>query len=400
MNVITAPVPAIESVTPAVRAGDTVRVLVVTDTPILGPGGSERFLCNLLGNLDAPRFKVDVVQLCDPPSSGFRESPGGDHIVLEYHPIDAVYGRRALGVYRELARRVREGRYDIVQSQHEKSDILCALLPRGPRAPLRISNRRDTGFQKGRLIRAGFRVINHRFDRVIAPSRAILDGLVRDERVRADRTQCLPNGVDTERFSPVDPAERSRLRAALGLPPHAFLFGCVARLRAVKRHCDMLDGFALATADRPDASLVLIGNGELADALRAQARLLGIENRVLFLGDRDDVESLLPLLDAFVLTSSTEGMSNAVLEAMACGLPTIATAVGGNPETVDAPSTGLLVPAYSPQSVAKAMRELLADVDRAREMGRRARLRVERVFSIEAMVAGFCRMYGPRGERA
>jgi L-malate glycosyltransferase len=400
MNVITAPVPAIESVTPAVRAGDTVRVLVVTDTPILGPGGSERFLCNLLGNLDAPRFKVDVVQLCDPPSNGFRESPGGDHIVLEYHPIDAVYGRRALGVYRELARRVREGRYDIVQSQHEKSDILCALLPRGPRAPLRISNRRDTGFQKGRLIRAGFRVINHRFDRVIAPSRAILDGLVRDERVRADRTQCLPNGVDTERFSPVDPAERSRLRAALGLPPHAFLFGCVARLRAVKRHCDMLDGFALATADRPDASLVLIGNGELADALRAQARLLGIENRVLFLGDRDDVESLLPLLDAFVLTSSTEGMSNAVLEAMACGLPTIATAVGGNPETVDAPNTGLLVPAYSPQSVAKAMRELLADVDRAREMGRRARLRVERVFSIEAMVAGFCRMYGPRGEHA
>jgi L-malate glycosyltransferase len=400
MNVITAPVPAIESVTPAVRAGDTVRVLVVTDTPILGPGGSERFLCNLLGNLDAPRFKVDVVQLCDPPSNGFRESPGGDHIVLEYHPIDAVYGRRALGVYRELARRVREGRYDIVQSQHEKSDILCALLPRGPRAPLRISNRRDTGFQKGRLIRAGFRVINHRFDRVIAPSRAILDGLVRDERVRAERTQCLPNGVDTERFSPVDPAERSRLRAALGLPPHAFLFGCVARLRAVKRHCDMLDGFALATADRPDASLVLIGNGELADALHAQARLLGIETRVLFLGDRDDVESLLPLLDAFVLTSSTEGMSNAVLEAMACGLPTIATAVGGNPETVDAPSTGLLVPAYSPQSVAKAMRELLADVDRAREMGRRARLRVERVFSIEAMVAGFCRMYGPRGERA
>jgi glycosyltransferase involved in cell wall biosynthesis len=161
----------------------------------------------------------------------------------------------------------------------------------------------------------------------------------------------------------------------------------------------MLDGFALATADRPDASLVLIGNGELGDTLRAQARLLGIEQRVLFLGDRDDVESLLPLLDAFVLTSSTEGMSNAVLEAMACGLPIIATAVGGNPETVDAPNTGLLVPAYSPQSVARAMRELLADVDRAREMGRRARRRVEDTFSIHAMVAGFCRMYGPAAGR-
>jgi L-malate glycosyltransferase len=400
MNVITAPAPAIEAMKTSARAGETLRVLVVTDTPILGPGGSERFLCNLLANLDAPRFHVDVVQLCDPLPGDFRAAPGGDHIVLEYHPVDAVYGLRALRVYRELARRVREGRYDIVQSQHEKSDILCALLPRGPLAPLRISNRRDTGFQKGRLIRAGFRAINHRFDRVIAPSRAILDGLVRDESVRKERTHCLPNGVDAQRFAPVAPPERSRRRAALGLPPHAFLFGCVARLRAVKRHCDMLDGFALATADRPDASLVLVGNGELGDTLRAQARLLGIEKRVLFLGDRDDVEDLLPLLDAFVLTSSTEGMSNAVLEAMACGLPTIATAVGGNPETVDAPNTGLLVPAYSPQSVARAMRELLADVDRAREMGRRARRRVEELFSIDAMVAGFCRMYGPRGGRA
>jgi L-malate glycosyltransferase len=400
MNVITAPVPAIEAAQPATRTGKPVRVLLVTDTRILGPGGSERFLCNLLANLHAPRFEVDVVQLCDPPRGDFRDPPGGDHIHLEYHPVDAVYGMRAMRVYRELARRVRAGRYDIVQSQHEKSDILCALLPRGPMGPLRISNRRDTGFQKGRLIRAGFRAINHRFDRVIAPSRAILDGLVREERVREERTQCLPNGVDTTRFRPVEPAERSRRRAALGLPPHAFLFGCVARLRAVKRHCDMLDGFALATVDRPDASLVLVGNGELDEPLRAQARLLGIEQRVLFLGDRDDVESLLPLLDAFVLTSSTEGMSNAVLEAMACGLPTIATAVGGNPETVDAPSTGLLIPAYSPQSVARAMRELLLDVDRAREMGRRARRRVEECFSIDAMVAGFCRVYGTRGGAA
>ena len=393
MSAVTAPAPAVDARDCTGPATGRVRVLLVTDTPILGPGGSERFLCNLLAGLAADRFEVDVVQLCEPRGGQFRAAPAGSHIRLEYHPIDAVYGLRALQVYRELAARVRRGDYDIVQSQHEKSDILCALLPRGPRCRLRISNRRDTGFQKGRLIRAGFLAINHRFDQVVAPSQAILDGLVRSERVQAARTRCVPNGVDTRRFAPVPFPARPERRARLGLPPHAFLFGCVARLRPVKRHCDMLEGFALATAERPDVHLVLVGDGELEQQLRGQAQQLGIADRVLFCGSRGDVEDLLPLLDVFVLTSSTEGMSNAVLEAMACGLPTIATAVGGNPETVDPPHTGLLVPPHAPNQLAKAMRELLLDPDRTRAMGRRARLRAIETFSIEAMVDGFVRLY-------
>jgi L-malate glycosyltransferase len=399
MNVITAPAPALACSQPRTAPGEVLRVLLVTDTPILGPGGSERFLCNLLAGLDPARFRIDVVQLCEPPAGGFRAPPPGEHIRLEYLPVDAVYGLRALRAYRALARRVAEGRYDIVQSQHEKSDILCALLPRPPRCRLWISNRRDTGFQKGRLVRFGFRAINHRFDRVVAPSRAILDGLVREERVRRERTHCLPNGVDTTRFVPAEPMRRAQRRAALGLPPHAFLFGCVARLRPVKRHCDMLEGFALATADRPDVQLVLVGDGELEQRLRAQAQTLGIADRVLFCGPRGDIEDLLPLLDVFVLTSSTEGMSNAVLEAMACGLPIIATAVGGNPETVDPPHTGLLVPPHAPAQLAKAMRELLHDPERTRAMGRRARQRAVQAFSIEAMVAGFTQLYRPETRR-
>jgi L-malate glycosyltransferase len=380
---------------PSTRQGTVtpIRVLIVTDMPILRPGGSERFLCNLLAGLDPEQFRIDVIQLCEAPPEGFRSAPTGPHIRLEYWPIGAIYGSQSLRIYRRLLQRVRSERYHIVQSQHEKADILCALLPRTPHCRVRISNRRDTGFQKNRALRAGFRFLNHRFDRFVAPSRAILEGLVRDERVVAEHTHCLPNGVDTERFAPVEPARRPALRAALGLPPHALLFGCVARLREVKRHQDMLDGFALASADRPDVQLVLVGDGELEAQLREQAGRLGIAERVQFLGPRGDVEALLPLFDAFVLTSSTEGMSNAVLEAMACGLPVIATAVGGNPETLDAPRTGLLVPPFAPEQLAEAMRALLADPIRMREMGRRARERAVERFSIDAMVAGFDRLY-------
>jgi L-malate glycosyltransferase len=372
---------------------ERIRMLLVTDMPILRPGGSERFLCNLLGGLDPTRFRIDVIQLCDPPGGDFRPPPSGSHIRLEYWPIDAVYGRRALRAFLTLRRRLLAERYHIVQSQHEKSDILCALLPRTPDCRLRISNRRDTGFQKNGLVRNGFRMLNHRFDRVIAPSRAILDGLVRDERVCRERTHCLPNGVDTVRFAPIDGPGRSAQRARFGLPPHAFLFGCVARLREVKCHRDLLDGFALAAGDRPDVQLVLVGDGELEADLRAQAARLGIADRVLFLGPRADVERLLPLFDAFVLTSRTEGMSNAVLEAMACGLPVIATAVGGNPETIDAPNSGLLVPPHAPQQLAKAMQALLDDPVRTRRMGRQARQRAIATFSIDAMVRSFSRLY-------
>jgi L-malate glycosyltransferase len=372
---------------------EPIRMLLVTDMPILRPGGSERFLCNLLAGLDPAQFRIDVVQLCDPPDCNFRSPPRGSHIRLEYWPIDAVYGRRAFVAYRQLYRRLHAERYHIVQSQHEKSDLLCALLPRTADCRMRISNRRDTGFQKNPLLRASFRLLNRRFDRVIAPSRAILDGLVRDERVCRDRTHCLPNGVDTGRFAPLDRHGRAARRAELGLPPHAFLFGCVARLRAVKRHCDMLDGFAQATGQRPDVQLVLVGDGELEGELRSQAARLGIAERVLFLGPRADVEQLLPLFDAFVLTSSTEGMSNAVLEAMACGLPVIATAVGGNPETVDAPRSGLLVPPHAPEQLAKAMQTLLEDPERTVRMGREARRRAVDRFSVDAMVRSFARLY-------
>src|SRR5690606_23191475 len=140
---------------------------------------------------------------------------------------------------------------------------------------------------------------------------------------------------------------------------------------------DLLDGFAAATARHPEAQLLLVGGGPLEAELREHAARLGIAGRVVFLGERRDIERLLPLLDCFVLASSTEGMSNAALEAMACGLPVIATAVGGNAEVVEHERCGLLVPPFSPLRIAAAMRELLAHPERARQMGAEARRRVE-----------------------
>jgi glycosyltransferase involved in cell wall biosynthesis len=376
-------------------AGNRVRLLLLTDTPILGPGGSERFLRNLIHGLDAERYCIDVVQLSEPPEhlDDACRLPPLDSVRLEYRPVGAVYGTAGRKVYRELRRRVLAGHYDIVQSQHEKSDLLNALLPRGPAAVARISNRRDTGFQKSARLRLAFRHLNPRFDWIVGPSGAVLDAVRAGEGTGAAALRCLPNGVDTTRYAPLRVADRMLHRLHAGLPHEGFLIGCAARLVPVKRHADLIEAFALIAQSAPHAHLVLVGSGPLEAALRAEAAQAGVGERVHFLGERHDMQALLPLFDAFALASSTEGMSNAVLEAMACGLPVVATAVGGNPEVVEDGVTGHLVPACQPHALAFALLSLICEPERARAFGLAGRLRVERRFSLRALLEGFDALY-------
>lgn len=372
--------------------GGRLRILVVTDTDLVLRGGSERFLAYLLQGLDPDRFSVDVVQLDRAePSVDRKPIPiSGSNLRLEYRPVRAIYSGSAWKVWRELRTRVGRGDYDLVQSQHEKSDLLCALLPNGP---LRISNRRDTGFQKSYLLRLLFLMLNHRFDHFIAPARAILARLVEREGVDPERTHCLPNGVDCERFLPWSGTERIAQRQAHALPPDQYLFGCVARMVPVKRHQDLIDGFARVARGHPEACLVLIGNGPLEDSLREQVARHNLTDRVVFHGEERDMAGLLPLLDAFVLASSTEGLSNAILEAMACGLPTIATAVGGNTELVEPGLTGFLIPPRAPDQIASAMGEFLTRPELGQTMGRQARTRAVAHFSLPGMLANFSSFY-------
>ncbi len=372
------------------------RLLLLTDTAITDTGGSECFLRNLVEGLDGHRYLIDVVQLSAAPSSE-RARPSvrlGFGTRLQHLPVGAAYGPRGWRTWRELRRRILRGDYDIIQSQHEKSDLLSALLPRGPTRICKISNRRDSGFQKGPLLRTLFRRLNGRFDLIVAPSSTLLKELAQQESVQAGQTRHLPNGVDSARFQPATSTQRERQRPDLCSQPGAFLFGCVARLAQVKRQQDLIDAFAMIAEQAPQAELVLIGDGPMRSELQARVRRSGLESRIRFLGARRDIEQILPLLDAFVLCSLTEGMSNAVLEAMACGLPVIATAVGGNPEMVDPGQTGLLVPACAPEQLAEAMLQLLADPVRSREWGVLGRQRILQRYTLAAMVERFDQLYG------
>lgn len=379
----------------AARVADRrIRLLLITDTPVLAPGGSERFLQNLATRLPADAYRITLVQLHEQkmPGNHGRDLLAQPHIRMLSLPVHAVYDRSGLHAWRALSAMLRHERFDVVQSQHEKADVLNALLPRLPGTAY-ISNRRDMGFKKSPKLQHLFRWLNPRYDTVVAPARQILAGLAQCERLDPLRMTWIPNGVDTRRYAPAPLQRRLDARAALGLDDDAVVFGCVARMTPVKRHADLLDAFANVRRTTPQARLLLVGDGPDLPEVQAKIAALGIGEDVTLLSFRDDVDDLLPAMDALVLCSSSEGMSNAILEAMACGLPVVATAVGGNLHLVQHEQTGLLVPPLDPISLAASLQWLAQSPHARRRMGLAARSRIEREFSLDAMVLAFDQLY-------
>jgi len=204
-------------------------------------------------------------------------------------------------------------------------------------------------------------------------------------RVRCPVTQ-IYNGVDTRAFSG-DPTSAA-LRAELGLPPDALLVAIVGRLDAIKDHPTLFRAFAEVRKRIPRAELLVIGDGSEEERLR-QLLVPGIR----MLGLRSDVPRILRGIDVLALTSRNEGISNTILEAMAAGLPVVASRVGGNVELVEDGVTGRLFPAGDGAALAEALAFYLGSPERRAAHGAAARERVVRIFRIEAMVEAYERVW-------
>lgn len=239
--------------------------------------------------------------------------------------------------------------------------------------------------------------LRRRVRRLLAPlvsqfvtvSRDLARWLVEDVGVPARKVRTIYNGVDTVRFKPGD---REAARAALGIPSGWGVVGTVGRLDPVKDQAGLIRAFA-ALAPRRPCMLVIVGDGPLRSELEDLRRQLGLEDRVRILGDRQDIPQILQALDCFVLPSIGEGISNAVLEAMATALPVVATRVGGNVELVEHDATGLLIEVRQPAALVRALDCYLGDPAIARKHGTAARERAEREFGLTRMLTGYEDLY-------
>jgi len=302
-------------------------------------------------------------------------------------------------LYPTLWRLLREHRPDIV---HTRNLAALEMQPAAwaARVPVRIHGEhgRDVSdldgdnvkYQRVRRLYAPF---VHRFVALSQDLQGYLTGRV---GIAPGRIQQIYNGVDAQLFSPAASGPAPIPGCPFAAPEH-WLVGTVGRMQTVKHQTLLASAFVLALQQQPALRtrlrLVLVGEGPLraqAQALLAQA---GVADLAWLPGERADVPAVMRGLHAFVLPSLAEGVSNTILEAMACGLPVIATAVGGNAELVQQEQTGLVVPSDDVAAMAQAMCRLAQQPRDAARMGAAGRTAVEQRFSLQAMVAAYQAMY-------
>jgi glycosyltransferase involved in cell wall biosynthesis len=224
-------------------------------------------------------------------------------------------------------------------------------------------------------------------------SQTVRDRFVAGDIVPARKARVVLNGIHTDCPQVDVPLQRAAARRLLAAGDDQFVAGCVGRLVELKNHAAALRAVARQAEAIPQLRLVLIGGGPLRGNLEALARELGIADRVLFLGERNDTRELLPGLDAFLMPSLTEGHSIALLEAMAAGSSIIATRVGGNAEIVSHEHTGLLVAADDDESMSTALSRLVADRGFAARLGAEARSWALDHVSVRAMADAYQAVY-------
>lgn len=213
------------------------------------------------------------------------------------------------------------------------------------------------------------------------------------------RLQVLLNSVDTSVFRR-DASARRHLRRELGLGENIFVAGCVARLDPVKDLCTLFRAAETAIAKGQDLRIVLVGDGPERAALETYARRRpGLRDRVLFMGERAEVAQWLNVFDVFVLPSHFEGISGALLEAMATGIPVVATAVGGNPEVIEHERSGLLFPRGDAETLSKYLWRLRGDAELRSTLVQNASCRVETQFSLRCMLDRYTDIYSRAVEK-
>jgi len=357
-----------------------INVLHLIDTG--GPGGAETVFLQTATGLDPARFhSIAAVGGRGWLARQFQQRGVSTRIA----PAQGSFNVRYLA---RLVRLAREHRSDVIVAHLYGSAVYASLAGMLLAIPvISVLHGHTDVAGAGRLSSLKATVLRRGSRKVVFVSERLQEHLKPQLRLADSQCAVIPNGVDTEAFRPS--RDRS-LRAELGLADDIALIGAIGNVRRPKAY-DVLLGAAHALIARARRVHLIIA-GDCANALGAQlaqlARDLGIEKHVTFLGLRSDVARILNTLDAFVLSSHTEGFSIACIEAMACGVPVIASRSGG-PEEILEGEAGLLVPTGDPEALALAIERVIASKDLAAALTARAMQRVHERYSLSTMLSRY-----------
>jgi glycosyltransferase involved in cell wall biosynthesis len=342
-------------------------------------GGTERQMVELMCRLDRRLFEVHVA--CFHLRGPLASRLAGRASSIAYFPIRRFAAPSTVRQMRAFASWCRRIRARVVHTCELYANVFGLPAAALAGVDVRIGNRRELVTpDKSLALLACQRAAYGAAHVVVANSAAAAERL-RREFVPASKIQIIANGVDSDAFAPSRSARPLR-RIVM-----------VANLREEKGHDTLIDAAPRIRAAHPDATILLVGDGPLRETLRRRVAALGLDRAVEFAGERQDVAALLSSSDVFVLPSRSEASPNGVLEAMASGLPIVASRVGGIPELVDSGIDGVLVEPNDPAALADAVIDLMDRPEWARVLGRAARERAEDRHGFDRMVARFERLY-------
>jgi L-malate glycosyltransferase len=362
-------------------AGEMPHVLFLIDRLHSTEGGAESALLKLCQFLPAYGFRCSVATFWAGDNVD-RQFPCPVHVFRLARTYDWTALRQALA----FASLLRTERVEILHTFFPASDLWGGVVAWASGCPILISSRRDMGILHRPKHRLPYAIANRFFDQVQAVSDNVREFCITREHIPAEKVFTVYNGVDLET---IDKAMPTDPRVSRGWAADSPVVVTIANIRFVKGIDILVEAAALVRNQVPQGKFLVIGAAvqepEYETKLRRAVSRLDLEQHFAFFGMRRDVISLLKRSDIFCLASRSEGMSNALLEAMACGLPCVATDVGGNSEVVQEGQTGFLVASEDPYALASRIIELLSNRTRTRQLGEQGRRLVEARFSVHHM---------------
>lgn len=354
--------------------------------PTLDRSGAEKQCTLLAARLPRDQFDVHVVALT-------RGGPHADDLVAAGIPL-TIIGKQFKfdpSSFWRLRRELRRLQPDILHTWLFAANSygrLCASVI--PQAKIVVSERCVDSWKAGWQLWLDRRLIS-RTDRLVGNSQAVVD-FYRELGLPAEKLSCIPNGIDIVAEAPQN-SDRALLRQELNVPADAFVAGYVGRLARQKRVEDLIWAVETLRQIRTQLHLVLIGTGPEREKLEEFTRNVNCADHAHFLGHREDAARFLKAMDVFCLASSFEGMSNSVMEAMAAGLPVIASDIAANRELVVHNETGFLCKLGDTVGYMQYLRRLIDEPGLGERLGATGRERVRTLFSIQNMVDRYADLY-------
>lgn len=353
-------------------------------------GGAEILWLNVLKKLDRSRFNPITCCVIDNGEIGeMIECMGYEVVSLGRKKTNrfdsgAVKGMKALILEKEI---------DVVHAHMYHAALYSRLgaLMAGNQRPKVVYSIHNV-YNRPKLHRIAANMVLGRFtDLVIAVAGPVKDDIVRYDRIPEKKVTVLENGIDFDRFDIA--LSKKEAKERLGLSGADFVLGCVARLDEAKGHAYMLRTASMLKKSGHNFKFILVGSGRLEEELKRECVNLGMESDVIFLGTRHDIPELYKAMDIYLMSSLWEGSSLSIMDALAAGLPTVVTEVGGSADIVDHGRCGLLVPPKDPKAMADAIIKLYGSSGKRNELAEHGKERARKLYSSDAMTKKLEELY-------